>query len=213
MKFSVKVVGKTVPLVEGVSNIYELIEYQAKVSNPKNQLKKTQLIKYLIKERHWSPFDMANIQVEIEGPRDILRQILRHNSAKFQEFSQRYAEVQDFTLRDIRRQDTKNRQNSIDDFNDDEKKEFEKDCEDVLYLVDKLYDKWLKKGGAKECCRVFLPEGLTMSRLYMNGTIRTWIHYLSVREEEGVTQKEHVIIANAVREALKKEEPDIFNEM
>jgi thymidylate synthase (FAD) len=210
MKYSVKVVGKTIPLIKGVETITDFIAYQAKVSNPEGQFKKTNLLDYLKRRKEWSPFEMASIQVEVEAPRDISRQMLRHTSARFQEFSQRYAEVQNFTVREIRSQDTKNRQNSIDDFSKEDQEQFEYDCEELIGHAKFLYDKWIKAGGAKECCRVFLPEGLTMSRLYMSAPVRTWIHYLDLREEEGVTQKEHVMIANAIREELHKIEPDLF---
>lgn len=210
MRLSAKVVGKTFPLVDGISNVYEFIEYQAKVSNPSNQLKKTHLIQYLKDQKHWSPFDMANFQIEVECPRDIARQILRHSSMRFQEFSQRYADVNEFSLRELRRQDTKNRQNSIDDFSEKDKLDFEEDCRSLIQHAEEIYNYWRSQGAAKECCRVFLPEGLTMSRLYANGTVRTWMHYLSVREEQGVTQKEHVMVANAIREVLHKEEPELF---
>lgn len=210
MEFNVEIVGKTIPLVEnGIETISDFLMYMAKVSNPKGQFKKTNLMKYLIDQKHWSPLDMANIQVEIEAPRDISRQILRHQSAKFQEFSQRYAQVQNFTIRELRRQDTKNRQNSIDDFPFADKDEFYLDCQHAINDMEYLYTKWLKRGAAKECARVFLPEGLTMSRMYMNGTIRTWYHYLDVREGNG-TQQEHVWVANAIREKLHELEPELF---
>lgn len=210
MEFNVTIVGKTVPLVEnGIENISDFLMYMAKVSNPRGQFKKTNLMKYLIDQKHWSPLDMANIQIEIEAPRDISRQVLRHSSAKFQEFSQRYAKVQNFTTRELRRQDNENRQNSIDDFSEEDKNEFCSDCEHAINDMEYLYTKWLDRGAAKECARVFLPEGLTMSRMYMNGTIRTWYHYLDVREGNG-TQKEHILVANAIREKLHELEPELF---
>ena len=210
MEFNVEIVGKTIPLVgNGIETISDFLMYMAKVSNPKGQFKKTNLMKYLIDQKHWSPLDMANIQVEIEAPRDISRQILRHQSARFQEFSQRYAQVQNFTLRELRRQDEENRQNSIDDFSKEDKNEFTLDCDMAINVAELLYNKWLKRGAAKECARVFLPEGLTMSRMYMNGTIRTWYHYLDVREGNG-TQQEHIWVANAIREKLHELEPELF---
>lgn len=208
----VKVVGKTIPLIEGVNSITEFIAYQARVSNPNNQLNNgsaKNLLDYLKRNNHWSPFEMANIAVEVKAPRDISRQILRHTSARFQEFSQRYAEVQEFTVRELRRQDDKNRQNSIDDFSEEEKKEFEENCESLIKVCNDLYQHWFKRGAAKECARVFLPEGLTMSRLYMNAPVRTWIHYLDLREGNG-TQKEHTLIANAIRRKLHEIEPELF---
>lgn len=214
MTIKVKIVGKTVPLIEGVSSLGDFIAYQARTSNPKSQTEgknNKQLIDYLKRNRHWSTFDMVNIQIEIEAPRDISRQVLRHSSAKFQEFSQRYAEVTPdmFVVRELRRQDDKNRQNSIDDFSQEEKHRFENDC---LWLIEEcktLYNYWIEQGAAKECARVFLPEGLTMSRLYMNGTVRTWMHYLDVREGNG-TQKEHQEVATLIRQTLHEEEPDLF---
>ena len=210
MEFNVEIVGKTIPLVgNGIETISDFLMYMAKVSNPKGQFKKTNLMKYLIDQKHWSPLDMANIQVEIEAPRDISRQILRHQSARFQEFSQRYAQVQNFTLRELRRQDEENRQNSIDDFSKEDKNEFTLDCDMAINVAELLYNKWLKRGAAKECARVFLPEGLTMSRIYMNGTIRTWYHYLDVRQGNG-TQQEHIWVANAIREKLHELKPELF---
>ncbi len=209
---SVKVVGKTIPIIDGVKTLTEFIAYQARVSNPENQINNetsSKLIKYLQNNNHWSPFEMANIALEIKAPRDISRQILRHSSAKFQEFSQRYAEVQEFTVRELRRQDQKDRQNSIDDFSEGEKFSFEQDCKYVISICNEIYQSWLKKGAAKECARVFLPEGLTMSCLYMNAPIRTWIHYLDIREGNG-TQLEHIQVANKIREELHKLEPELF---
>lgn len=209
---SVKIVGKTIPLIDSINTITEFIAYQARVSNPNNQINNesaSRLIKYLQDHNHWSPFEMANIALEIKTPRDISRQILRHSSAKFQEFSQRYAEVQEFTVRELRRQDEKNRQNSIDDFSEETKAQFESDCQYIIDLCSDMYQRWLSVGAAKECARVFLPEGLTMSCLYMNAPVRTWIHYLDIREGNG-TQLEHVQVANKIREELHKLEPELF---
>lgn len=210
MKLKVTVVGKTVPLVgNGIETISDFLMYMAKVSNPKGQFTKTNLMNYLIKNKHWSPLEMASVQIEVECPRDISRQILRHTSARFQEFSQRYAEVQEFTVRELRRQDLENRQNSIDDFSEEDKREFEADCYWAIEFANIMYQKWLKHGAAKECARVFLPEGLTMSRLYMSAPIRTWYHYLDVREGNG-TQKEHILVANEIRKVLHDLEPELF---
>jgi thymidylate synthase (FAD) len=213
VNFKVDVVGKTYPVgIDGVNSITDFIAYMARVSNPKGQEENNnpeKLIKYLLDHKHFSPFEMVHLTVEIEAPRDISRQVLRHASARFQEFSQRYAEVQKFTVRELRRQDTKNRQNSIDDFSKEDKEEFESDCEWIISLCNAMYKKWLDNGAAKECARVFLPEGLTMSRLYMAAPVRTWLHYLDVREGNG-TQKEHILVANAVRRELNKHEPFLF---
>ena len=207
----VEVVGKTIPTLPNINTMGEFIAYMAKVSsNKQDDLSSTKkLIDYLIRNRHWSPFEMVNIAVEIQAPRDISRQILRHASARFQEFSQRYAKVQNFTVRELRRQDDKNRQNSVDDFSDVEKLEFEFDCAQAIDAMNTLYNKWLNRGAAKECSRVFLPEGLTMSKLYMNASVRTWIHYLDVREGNG-TQLEHIQVANMIRSKLHEIEPDLF---
>ena len=206
-----KVVAQTFPVgIEGVNTLVDFILYAARVS-AKEQIKDDRkLVQYLINNKHWSPFEMATISVEIEAPRDISRQALRHATARFQEFSQRYAEVQKFCVREVRRQDTKNRQNSIDDFSEHEKQEFVNDCEILIRYASHMYQKWLDRGAAKECARVFLPEGLTMSKLYMSAPVRTWIHYLDVREGNG-TQKEHILLANAIREELKTVAPEIFN--
>jgi len=213
MFLSAKLVGKTVPLfIPNVETPIEFIAYMARVSSPASQtenLNSKKLVEYLIRNKHWSPLEMVDFAVEVEAPRDISRQILRHVSARFQEFSQRYAEPQKFTVRELRRQDQKNRQNSIDDFSDEDKEEFEKDCERAIKFAKNHYQKWIDRGAAKECARVFLPEGLTMSRLYMKASARTWIHYLDVREGNG-TQLEHILVANAVRKVLREEEPDLF---
>lgn len=214
MKLSAMVVGKTIPLIdnENVKTMSDFIAYMARVSAPKSQesgKNNKRLIDYLIRNKHWSPFEMVHLAVEVEAPRDISRQVLRHASARFQEFSQRYSEVQEFIIRELRRQDDKNRQNSIDDFDDGAKAMFERDCQDVINFANTKYKYWLEQGAAKECARVFLPEGLTMSRLYMAAPVRTWLHYLDVREGNG-TQLEHIQVANAIRSALHEEEPDLF---
>jgi len=213
MILSAEVVGKTVPVgIPNVKTATEFVAYMARVSSPKNQvenLRSKELVAYLIRNKHWSPLEMISFDLELEAPRDISRQILRHASARFQEFSQRYAEPQKFTVRELRRQDQKNRQNSIDDFSEVEKAEFREDCEQAIAEARGRYDKWIGRGAAKECARVFLPEGLTMSRLYMAASARTWIHYLDVREGNG-TQLEHILVAKAARAALSKEEPDLF---
>lgn len=207
---SVKVVGTTQPLLPNVFTLTEFIAYQAKLSGAQDDLSNhKKLIKYLIDNKHWSPFQMVNINVEIRAPRDITRQIIRHRSFTFQEFSQRYAEVDTFCLRDIRRADPKNRQNSINNFSYADKKAFQEDCRRILSQAKDMYDYWSDQGAAKECVRVLLPEGLTMSHLYVNGTVREWIHYLDVREANG-TQLEHIWVANDVREVLNKIEPDLF---
>jgi thymidylate synthase (FAD) len=185
------------------------VAHCARVSNPDNQINmmnSQKLIRYLIKNNHWSPFEMVNICLEISTTRDIARQILRHRSFSFQEFSQRYADPtaeldEAFVLREARFQDTKNRQNSVElDMNDEQQKllayEWERAQKRVLFSVKQEYSWAIKNGIAKEQARAVLPEGLTVSRMYMNGTIRSWIHYIDLRKENG-TQKEHMEIAQA----------------
>jgi thymidylate synthase (FAD) len=179
-------------------SIIDIVAYCARVSNPSNQINmenNERLIKYLIKNEHWSPFEMVNICLEIETTRDIARQLLRHRSFSFQEFSQRYA-VADlgFELKEARMQDLKNRQNSLQTDDDEIHKEWAAQQEIVANISSNAYHWALEKGIAKEQARAVLPEGMTVSRLYMNGTLRSWIHYIKVRS--GVeTQKEHRDIA------------------
>lgn len=207
--FKAKLIAVTKPVVDGLEDAQDLTAFCARVSNPSNQMNMDtaeKLLNYLKKHKHWSPFEMANCVVEVECPRDIARQLLRHRSFAFQEFSQRYADVtqleQAFCLRELRLQDTKNRQNSL-EVDDDELEAWWKDTqEELLAFVQNKYSAALGKGIAREVARVMLPEGLTMSRLYVNGTIRSWIHYLEVRIDEGVTQKEHVDLARLIAEQI-----------
>ena len=213
-----KLIAVTKPLVEGLDSIYDLVSYCARVSNPSNQMNTDtaeKLIGYLLKYKHFSPFEVANCVVEVEVPRDIARQLLRHRSFSFQEFSQRYADVaalgDSFILREARLQDTKNRQNSI--VTDDTSLQFEWELrqKQILSSVKEQYEWAIQNGIAKECARVILPEGLTMSRLYVNGTIRSWVHYIEVRTEEGVTQQEHVELARLIAQAIAEAFPQISN--
>ena len=209
-----KLIAVTQPVVEGINDVKELIAYCARVSNPNNQMNMAtadKLLEYLMRHKHWSPLEMANAVVEVEMPRDIGRQLLRHSSFKFQEFSQRYADVSQlenaFCIRELRLQDTKNRQNSVElEINDEDSEffhaEWKRRQEEVLEIAKENYKWAINAGIAKECARVILPEGLTMSRAYVNGTIRSWVHYLQVRLEEGVTQKEHVVLARLIAEAV-----------
>ena len=215
---NVKLVSYSQPTAEfesmGIADAQELIAYCARVSNPANQFNtetSDKLIRYLVKHQHWSPLEMVSACMEIVTTRDIARQILRHRSFSFQEFSQRYAdptaELDDaFTLREARFQDTKNRQNSVEfDMNDEEQKllayEWERAQKRVLYAVKKEYKWAIDNGIAKEQARAVLPEGLTVSRMYMNGTLRSWIHYMELRAANG-TQKEHQEIAIACAQAI-----------
>lgn len=183
---------------EGTESVQDLVAYCARVSNPANQANKEtneKLIGYLIRNNHWSPLEMVSICLEIETTRDIARQILRHRSFSFQEFSQRYAVADlDFEQREARLQDKKNRQSSIEI--QDEK--LEKDWENIQDIVSQQASyayKWaLENGIAKEQARAVLPEGMTKSRLYMNGTLRSWVHYIQLRSGNG-TQKEHREVA------------------
>jgi thymidylate synthase (FAD) len=202
-------------------NLQDLVAYCARVSNPSNQANSEtseKLIKYLIKHKHWSPLEMVSACIEVETTRDIARQLLRHRSFSFQEFSQRYAdptaELDDaFVLREARMQDTKNRQNSVElDMSDEKQKllayEWERAQKRVLYAVKKEYEWAIKNGIAKEQARAVLPEGLTVSRLYVNGTLRSWIHYIDLRDGNG-TQKEHAEIARTCAEVIAKVFPII----
>jgi len=199
---------------QGVDDAQELIAYCARVSNPANQLNtetSEKLIKYLVKHQHWSPLEMVSACMEIVTTRDIARQILRHRSFSFQEFSQRYADPtaeldEAFVLREARFQDQKNRQNSVElDLNDEAQKllaiEWERAQKRVLFSVKQEYSWAIKNGIAKEQARAVLPEGLTVSRMYMNGTLRSWIHYMELRAANG-TQKEHQEIAVACAQAI-----------
>jgi len=189
----------------------KLIAYMARVSNAKNQdnPKIKGLLKYCIREGHWSIFEMCNLCIEINTTRAISSQILRHRSFSFQEFSQRYAEVEEKPdYFDLRRQDLKNRQNSIDDLCDETKKKLYNSIRMTLVDIDRCYQGLLNDGVAKECARMILPM-CSPTKMYMNGTIRSWIHYLSVRCGNG-TQKEHMEIANQIKEIFKKELPIIY---
>lgn len=216
----VKLVGYTQPaddFRDKFSDVKDLIAFCARVSNPSNQFNNEtadKLIRYLVKNKHWSPLEMASATVEIETTRDIARQLLRHRSFSFQEFSQRYADPTkdlEFVTREARMQDTKNRQNSIELDTDDEDNRFtaaewERRQQEVIDLVREHYSWAVGCGIAKEQARAILPEGNTVSRLYVSGTIRSYVHYIEVRTDPS-TQKEHRLLAKAVGEAIAK----IFN--
>ena len=193
---------------QGLDNIQDLIAYAARVSNPSNQANtKTtaKLLNYLIKHKHWSPFEMASACIEIETTRDIARQLIRHRSFSFQEFSQRYANINDldgdFVLREARMQDTKNRQNSIDADDGELRAWWYGQQNLIIDQVKRIYNEAIERGIAKEQARAILPEGNTVSRLYVNGTIRSWIHYIELRSANG-TQKEHMELAKLVATAI-----------
>jgi thymidylate synthase (FAD) len=201
----------SVKLIHITPKVEELITYMARVSNPANQNNtetSARLIKYLIDHKHWSPFEMVNMCVEIETTRSVAAQILRHRSFSFQEFSQRYAEVQMRPeLPEMRRQDLKNRQNSVDDLSLETLAECDQLVASALVTSYRAYDKLLELGVAKECAREVLPL-CTPTRLYMNGTIRSWIHYCQLRCANG-TQKEHQNIARGVWKLLEEHLPSV----
>jgi len=185
---------------DGLYDVQELIAFCARVSNPANQFNtetSEKLINYLVKHQHWSPLEMVSACLEIETTRDIARQILRHRSFSFQEFSQRYADPTqdlDFVIREARLQDTKNRQNSIDVSDAELQAWWNAKQQFIINYVKETYAEAIAKGIAKEQARAILPEGNTMSRMYMNGTLRSWIHFIQLRSGNG-TQKEHRLIA------------------
>lgn len=195
--------------LEGVENIRDLVAYCARVSNPANQMNtKTsdKLLAYLIKHKHWSPFELVSICMEIETTRDIARQILRHRSFSFQEYSQRYANpVEDlnFVYKEARLQDHKNRQNSIATDDAYIRERWREEQAKVAYQARLAYQWAIDNGIAKECARVVLPEGMTISRMYMNGTLRSWIHYIELRSANG-TQLEHIEVAQACAQAISE---------
>lgn len=213
-KINARLIGLTQPTIEArIPNSEGILAYCARVSNPSNQDKfdtAEKLLRYCIKNKHWSVFEMSNAVVEVEAPRDITRQLLRHRSFSFQEFSQRYSDEIELTDREFRRQDDKNRQNSVDDLDPEFVECVASEVSDIKEFAQDTYA-WLRGHDvAKECARVILPEGLTMSRLYVNGTLRSWLHYLEVRDDEGVTQWEHVILARKIKEVLLPAFPTVF---
>ena len=191
-----------------------LIAYMARVSNPENQDSKEtapKLLKYLIDNKHWSPFEMVNVCMEIETTRDIARQILRHRSFSFQELSQRYAVVHDYDFSDVRLQDKKNRQNSI-EVQDRELQRFWQESQaTVIRTAVGHYEAALANGIAKEVARKLLPEGMMMSRMYMNGTLRSWLHYIDIRCDKA-TQKEHREVADQAKVVIQSLFPSLFKE-
>ena len=202
---------------EGLVDVQELVAFCARVSNPSNQFNtetSEKLIKYLIKHQHWSPLEMVSACLEIETTRDIARQILRHRSFSFQEFSQRYADPTkdlSFVLREARLQDTKNRQNSVETDNPALQTFWENQQNRVLDAAKGAYEWAIQNGIAKEQARAVLPEGLTVSRLYMNGTLRSWIHFIELRSANG-TQKEHQEVARQCAKVIAEVFP-LANEL
>ena len=210
---SVKLIGVTAPYA-GHNSAEDMIVHMARVSNPKTQAFNSdpaRLIRYLIKNQHWSPFEMVNVVMEINTTRDIARQILRHRSFSFQEFSQRYADPTTdlgFELREARLQDTKNRQNSIE--TEDKELQAEWKIKQINLIAESkaAYDWAIENGIAKEQARVVLPEGNTQSRIYMNGTLRSWIHYCELRRANG-TQKEHMEVAEDCWKIITERFPNV----
>ena len=210
---SVKLIGVTAPYA-GHNSAEDMIVYMARVSNPKTQTFNSdpaRLIRYLIKNQHWSPFEMVNVVMEINTTRDIARQILRHRSFVFQEFSQRYADpTKDlgFELREARLQDTKNRQNSIDTDDRELQDKWNLMQQTLINNAEHAYNWAIDNGIAKEQARAVLPEGNTQSRMYMNGTLRSWIHYCELRRSNG-TQKEHMEVAQACWKVIADKFPNV----
>jgi len=202
---------------EGLVDVQELVAFCARVSNPSNQFNtdtSEKLIKYLIKHQHWSPLEMVSACLEIETTRDIARQILRHRSFSFQEFSQRYADPTkdlSFVLREARLQDTNNRQNSVENENLALASFWEERQKRVINEAKNAYEWAIENGIAKEQARAVLPEGLTVSRLYMNGTLRSWIHFIELRSANG-TQKEHQEVARQCAKVIAEVFP-LANEL
>ena len=217
----VRLIAYTQPVeneIIGLDNVQDLISYCAKVSNPQGQANLStskSLLNYLIKHQHWSPFEMATATVEIETTRDIARQMLRHRSFAFQEFSQRYADPRDmentFVIREARLQDTKNRQNSVEIDDPALSGEWRMRQQEIIDSAKEHYQWAIGRGIAKEQARVVLPEGLTVSRLYAQGSIRSWIHYVELRSGHG-TQREHMALAVEIGKAIAKIFPMIGEE-
>lgn len=208
-----RIIAITQPLEEtGIPDAAALVAYCARVSNPCNQDNHATaggLLDYCQRHGHWSPFEMTHVVMEIEAPRDIARQILRHRSFSFQEFSQRYAVALSMVRRHARRQDASNRQSSVDDLPAWKRAAWRALQASVARVSAVAYAQSLRMGVAKECARVLLPEGLTMSRLYMAGSLRSWLHYIAVRDGNG-TQAEHAEVARLVRAALAPHFPSII---
>lgn len=210
---SVILVGVTQPRLPGIQSVEDLVAYAARVSNPSNQMNSTtapKLLKYLMKNQHWSPFEMVSLTLEINTTRDIARQILRHRSFAFQEFSQRYASAESlgFETREARMQDQKNRQASLEATDRELADMWQEKQAELLRKTREVYTWALTNGIAKEQARAVLPEGNTQSRLYMSGTLRSWLHYCILRTEIG-TQKEHREVAEQCFVIIKQEFPSI----
>lgn len=209
-----RLISYTKPIIMEAQTPAELLAYVARVSSPKSQETNdgvTRLLGYLVKHKHWSPFEMVDVTIEIVAPRDITRQIIRHKSFPLQEFSQRYASITalGFTLRECRMQDTANRQNSFPCTDPELATWWDEAQKEVLALVEAKYSEALRKGIAKEVARVILPEGNTLSRMYFKGSVRSWIHYLETRLDES-TQLEHRLVAREAQNILRELMPAVF---
>lgn len=209
---NVRLIAITKPVIDEAKSAGDLVAYCARVSNPANQVNTEtapRLLRYLVNHQHWSPFEMAHAVLEINTTRDIARQILRHRSFSFQEFSGRYAEMPDEPVyREVRMQDTENRQNSLECEHDGVRKQWKYMQKAVSYDAFRYYQAALGMGVAKEVARALLPEGMVRSRLYMSGSLRSWIHYLAVRTTPD-TQKEHRKIAIQCAEVLAQAVPEL----
>lgn len=207
----VKAIGITTPVVDFIPDSEGVISYCARVSNESNQCNwetADKLLAFCFREGHVSVFETVSVVIEIEAPRDIARQMLRHRSFSFQELSGRYAKMEDFAIRECRMQDTKNRQNSVVSNDAETNKWWEANQKALLDNTLAVYNEALSRGIAKEQARAILPEGNTMSKVYMNGTVRSWLHYCDVRQDPS-TQAEHRLVANKVAEELTKLLPSL----
>ena len=212
----VKVIGVTQPVCDFIPDSEGILSYAARVSSPINQENfetANKLLDYCVRHKHYSVFETCSVTMEIETPRDIARQILRHRSFSFQEFSQRYAQSTEFIERECRLQDNKNRQNSFETDDTQLQDKWKELQEQVRVTAQNNYETALSLGIAKEVARVLLPEGLTMSKMYMNGTVRSWLHFIQVRDDEGVAQKEVVDVARKVKGELLKHFPSLSNQL
>ena len=212
----VKVIGVTQPVVDFIPDSEGILSYAARVSSPSNQDNfetANKLLDYCVRHKHYSVFETCSVTMEIETPRDIARQILRHRSFSFQEFSQRYAQSTEFIERECRLQDNKNRQNSFETDDTKLQDKWKELQEQVRVTAQNNYETALSLGIAKEVARTLLPEGLTMSKMYMNGTVRSWLHFIQVRDDEGVAQKEVVDVARKAKEELLKHFPSLSNQL
>ena len=212
----VRVIGVTQPVVDFIPDSEGILSYAARVSSPNNQENfetANKLLDYCVRHKHYSVFETCSVTMEIETPRDIARQILRHRSFSFQEFSQRYAQSTQFIERECRLQDNKNRQNSFETEDVILKDQWKELQEQVRVTAQNNYETALSLGIAKEVARVLLPEGLTLSKLYMQGSVRSWLHFIQVRNDEGVAQKEVVDVARKVKVELLKYFPSLKGQL